>query len=164
MFTSPTYGQLNMEQIAEHILQFYRTHVQYGEAIDIIVGTDSQNFSDTKMVNVITVVCHGHGGIFFYHIHHLHRLNDVVAKLYTETEESLKITAELVQILESNPQYEELYLHCSISIHVDAGNSQSGKTRELIPQLVGWITACGYDCAVKPDSFAASSIADKISK
>ena len=38
------------------------------------------------------------------------------------------------------------------------------KTKELIPELVGWIKSCGYDCEVKPDSFVASSIADKISK
>ncbi|MBR4734133.1 MAG: hypothetical protein IK081_15370, partial [Lachnospiraceae bacterium] len=36
--------------------------------------------------------------------------------------------------------------------------------KELIPGLVGWIKACGYDCKVKPESYAASSIADRISK
>ena len=57
-------------------------------------------------------------------------------------------------------KYEEMYLNCPIAIHVDAGNSRNGKTRELIPELVGWIRACGYDCSVKPDSFVASTISD----
>ena len=48
--------------------------------------------------------------------------------------------------------------------HIDAGWSPNGKTKELIPGLVGWIKACGYDCEVKPDAFVASTIADKISK
>ena len=57
-----------------------------------------------------------------------------------------------------------MYLSCPIAIHVDAGNSDIGKTKELIPELVGWIRACGYDCEVKPDSFVASTIADRLSK
>jgi unsaturated chondroitin disaccharide hydrolase len=61
-------------------------------------------------------------------------------------------------------KYEEMYLNCPIAIHVDAGNSTNGKTKELIPELVGWIRACGYDCQVKPESFVASTIADRISK
>ena len=55
-------------------------------------------------------------------------------------------------------------ISASFVIHVDAGNSPDGKTRELIPDIVGWIRSCGYDCVVKPDSYTASSIADRISK
>ena len=55
-------------------------------------------------------------------------------------------------------------MNCHFSIHIDAGHSNHGKTKDLIPELVGWIKSCGYDCEVKPDSFVASSIADKISK
>ena len=56
------------------------------------------------------------------------------------------------------------FLTCPIIIHVDAGNSVKGKTRALIPELVGWIRACGYDVRTKPESFVASTIADRISK
>ena len=66
--------------------------------------------------------------------------------------------------MEKDERYEEMYLSCPISIHVDAGNSPKGKTRELIPGLVGWIRASGYDCCTKPESFVASTIADRISK
>ena len=66
--------------------------------------------------------------------------------------------------MEDNKECEEVYLNSTFSIHVDAGKSDNGKTKELIPELVGWIKSCGYDCEVKPESFVASSIADKISK
>ena len=81
-----------------------------------------------------------------------------------ETQESLKTAEELVDVLGGNEKYEEMYFSCPIAIHVDAGNSPKGKTKELIPELVGWIKACGYDCCVKPDSFVSSSIANRISK
>ena len=122
MFKSPTYGMLHIEQIPDKILTFYMDHEKYDAPVHIIVGTDSQNFDDTKIVSVVAVICEGHGGIFFYEISRRALIRD------------------------------------------DAGNSRNGKTRELIPELVGWIKACGYDCSVKPDSFVASTIADRLSK
>ena len=61
-------------------------------------------------------------------------------------------------------KYADLYLNCNFVIHVDAGHSDRGKTKTLIPELIGWIKASGFDCVVKPNSFAASSVADKLSK
>ena len=113
---------------------------------------------------MICVIAAGHGGIFFYEITHQPLIRDVRTKLQVETNDSLKVAEELVGIMESDGKYEEMYLNCPIAIHVDAGNSKNGKTRELIPELVGWIKACGYDCSVKPDSFVASTIADRLSK
>ena len=145
MFKSPTYGKLHIEQIPDKILTFYLDHTKYDAPVHIIVGTDSQNFDDTKIVSVVAVICEGHGGMFFYEITRRALIRDVRTK-------------------ENDKKYEEMYLNCPIAIHVDAGNSRNGKTRELIPELVGWIRACGYDCSIKPDSFVASTIADRISK
>lgn len=114
------------------------------------------------MVNVIAITCEGHGGIFFYRVTRKDLIRDVRSKLHAETNESLEIAMELTKIIEEG--YEELWNKTLFSIHIDAGKSEIGKTKELIPELVGWIRACGYNCEIKPDSYAASSIADKISK
>ncbi|MCR5685310.1 MAG: ribonuclease H-like YkuK family protein, partial [Lachnospiraceae bacterium] len=71
---------------------------------------------------------------------------------------------KLLEILESEKVYEELYTKTTFTIHVDAGKSPDGKTKELIPAIVGWIKSQGFECEIKPDSFVASSIADRISK
>ena len=164
MYKSPTYGKLSIEQIPDKILMFYNDHLKYEAQTQIIIGTDSQNFDRTKIVSVIAVVCEGHGGIFFYEITHQPLIRDVRTKLHVETNDSLRVAETLVEAMENSGKYEEMYVNCPIAIHVDAGNSTSGKTRELIPELVGWIKACGYDCSVKPDSFVASTIADRLSK
>ena len=130
----------------------------------IVIGTDSQNHSQTKVVSVVCIVCNGHGGIFFYEITQEPLVKDVRRKLHIETNESLRVATHLVDLLEHNDEFSEMYLECPISIHVVAGNSSKGKTKELIPEIVGWIKACGYDVKVKPDSFCASSIADRLSK
>ena len=54
------------------------------------------------------------------------------------------------------------YTGIQFSIHVDAGFK--GPTKEVIPEIVGWVKSLGYDVHVKPESFVASSIADKLSK
>lgn len=164
MFRSQTYGNIEIENIPEKIRIYYEQMKKFDSSFKIIVGTDSQNFSDTKMVTVIAVICEGHGGIFFYEITRQPIIRDVRTKLHVETNESLRIATKLVGLMEDNKEYEEVYLNSTFSIHVDAGKSDKGKTKELIPELLGWIKSCGYDCEVKPDSYVASSIADKISK
>ena len=163
MFTSPTYGKLNIRDIPEKIRLFYENHEQLGAPVQIIVGTDSQNFDQTKIVSVIAVICEGHGGIFFYEVTRKPVIRDVRTKLHEETNDSLQVAEQLVGIMENEQKYEEMYLNCPISIHFYAGNSANGKTKELIPELVVWIKDCGYDCRVNPDSFVASNISDRIS-
>lgn len=163
MFRSNTYGDLELEQIPSKIKDYMEKTKHFGCPYLIVVGTDSQNFDNTKIVSVVAVTCAGHGGIFFYEVNRIHRINDVRTKLTEETSRSLDIMTSLVEIMEGD-EFKELRDNASLAIHVDAGWSDTGKTKELIPMLVGWIKACGYDCQVKPESFASSAIADRISK
>lgn len=162
MFISPTYGEVNMEQVIELMREFYDRNKQYGTNFGVVVGTDSQNFDKTKMVSVILIQCEGHGGIYFYKIENINRIQNVAEKLNYETHLSLEYANILLnKMMELD---EELFSNISFAIHIDAGNNPKGKTKELIPSLVGWIHSCGYECCVKPNSYAASSIANKISK
>lgn len=161
-FISPTYGEIEFSKILEIMKDYYNKNKEYGN-FNIVIGTDSQNFSDTKVVSVIVLQCEGHGGIYFYKIERVNRIQDVRVKLNYETSKSLEYADKLLEKLNTT-EYKELYNNIKFSIHVDAGNSDLGKTKDLIPGIIGWIHGCGYNCSVKPDSYAASSIADKISK
>ena len=123
---------------------------------DLTIGTDSQNHSRTKVVNVIALHEVGAGGIFFYQVHYLNRIHDLRTKIYQETKESLQVANDLADALFEND------LMPNIVIHADIG--KRGKTKETIAEIVGWVTAEGFECRIKPDSYAASTIADKISK
>ena len=163
MYQSATYGNLEIEQIPEKIKDYFEKMKHFDVPFKMTVGSDSQTFDTLKLVNVIAVICEGHGGIFFYEVTRLPRTNDVRQKLTTETNESLQAMMTLTSILEQDG-YKELRDRLSVAIHIDAGWNPDGKTKELIPGLVGWIRACGYDAEVKPDAYVASTIADKISK
>lgn len=161
---SPTYGRVSIEKVADLINLYYQNNKHFGAEFNLTIGTDSQNFSDTKVVVVIAMRCIGHGGIYFYEVMHVNKIQNVKQKLNFETSLSLDMANSIMNILENNQKYEELYLNSNFAIHVDAGHSQEGKTKEVIPEIVGWIKSCGFECVVKPDSYAASSIADRISK
>lgn len=164
MFRTGCGQEIEFSEIGMLMKKFYDRTKGFDSEYEIIIGTDSQNHSQTKVVSVICIVCHGHGGVFFYEVTKEDLIMDVRQKLHVETNESLTLATKLVDMLESDDAFAEMYLDCPISIHVDAGNSPKGKTRELIPEIVGWIKACGYDAKVKPDSYCASSIADRITK
>ncbi len=165
MFNSQTYGQVDIEGAAKGLLDFYKRTEQFDELFEITIGTDSQTFSkETKVVSVIAAHREHHGGIFFYETTNIDKLTDIRRKLTEETMRSLNTATALTEALEKDGKYDKLREDSLISIHVDAGWSDKGKTKELIPGLIGWIKACGYCAEVKPDSYAASSIADKISK
>lgn len=164
MYISETYGKLNIEQIPEKLKDFYDKMKSYDTGIQIIIGTDSQTSHDTKIVNVIAIICEGHGGIYFYETSHVDKIMDLRQKLYKETELSLNAADRLLESIESEKKYEELFDNTTFTIHVDAGKTEKSKTRELIPAIVGWIKGQGYESCVKPDSFVASTIADRISK
>lgn len=164
MFHTGSNKEIEFKNIPDAIKEYYDKNIGFTSDISILIGTDSQNFDITKCVSVICVVAKGRGGIFFYEISKIPIIRDVRRKLHVETNDSLNLATQLVDLLDSDKKYEEVFLHCPISIHVDAGNSEKGKTKMLIPELVGWIKACGYDAKTKPDSFVASTIADRISK
>lgn len=158
---SPTYGKCSDEKMIGIIVNYIRSNCKTSEGFNFVVGTDSQNYSDTKMVVVIAVQNVGHGGIFFYDILRIKRMSNIRQKLFYETNLSLKYANKLIPEVEKYCR-EMNFDHVNFCIHVDVG--KKGKTNQLIPELVAWVKACGYDCKIKPDSFAASSIADKISK
>ena len=131
---------------------------------NVVVGTDSQNFDKTKVVVVIALHDVGHGGIFFYDVIHVTRLNSVGEKLIFETQTSLEYAQWFMTELDSYCKETgfEYSTHFKFSIHVDAG--MNGPSKQTISTIVGWIRSCGYEVVIKPDSFAACGIANKISK
>ena len=51
---SQTYGQVTLDKAIKIINDFYLKNKECERPFHIVVGTDSQNFEDTKVVAVIT--------------------------------------------------------------------------------------------------------------
>jgi predicted RNase H-related nuclease YkuK (DUF458 family) len=157
---SYTYGELDIGQVADIIIKYIQS--QENE-YHIYVGTDSQNHAKTKMVSVIAVHRVGHGGIFFFDVKMLPKIKTVREKLLTETQYSLEWADKLLKEFEQKEESTGFdYTLIPFTLHVDAGFG--GPSKDVIKEITGWLEAMGYDYEIKPDSVAAASIADKISK
>ncbi|MBC2581190.1 ribonuclease H-like YkuK family protein [Clostridium sp. DJ247] len=122
----------------------------------ITVGTDSQNYDVTKIVVVVAVWRVGGGGIFFYDTKRVNKISNLRQKIFYETSLSIELAEKLLN------KFNEENFPCDMSIHVDIGNN--GATSQMIPEIIGWVNSCGFNCNIKPYSYAASSIANKYSK
>lgn len=157
---SITYGEVSVIEIAEIIK---KTYLEKQGNYKVVVGTDSQNRETTKVVTVIAVYNVGHGGFFFYEAHKTQSpIKNLRQKLVYETQMSIELADNLMNELETVSDMIFDYTDIEYCIHVDAG--YNGDTKALINELTSWVHACGYPCEIKPDSFTASTIADRLSK
>jgi predicted RNase H-related nuclease YkuK (DUF458 family) len=160
---SPTYGNITFQQLVDIIANYIQRNGT-DHLYELAIGTDSQNFADTKVVLAITLMNPGNGGIFFYQVQRIRKINNVREKITFETTQSLACAQTLLDEAEKYAVRTGFNIqdHIHFVIHVDAG--PNGKSRETIDGICGWVKACGYDVVTKPRSYATSSVANKISK
>ncbi len=162
-FKRPSGEIVDNKQIIEIITNYILADLD--ASYEFTVGTDSQNFDRTKMVEVIAVHRIGKGGIFFYNIDFIRKISSLRQKITEETQRSLSIADGLVEQLELSLIEHDIDINdldIRFQIHCDIG--QDGKTRILIKEITSWVTSLGYTCLIKPDSYTASGIANKYSK
>ena len=163
LFRNMSQQNITFDMVADKIVNWINQE-PYREYV-LAIGTDSQTSVDTKVVLSITLHRLYNGGIFFLHtIHHkAYRHNQLHQKLYEETQASLDTAEILIEKLKNRGldiQNKSSNIH--LQIHMDIG--ENGPTKKYIQELEGWVRAVGYDYEIKPNSYAASTIADKYSK
>lgn len=153
MFQSPTYGEVNLPEIHTLIQKFIQSDPE--KQYELVIGTDSQpNEIQVEFVTAIVVHRKGSGGIYFYTRQTRRKKYVLRERMYEEASLSLIAANELLTELKSDGvgKYD-------VEIHVDIG--QVGKTKDMITEIVGMIRGSGYEVKTKPDSYAASKVADK---
>ena len=136
---------------------------------DITVGTDSQNHKMTRMVEVVAVCRIGDGGIFFFRREDIPKIRVLKEKIVEETNRSIEnatgfIDALQEELLEDNIDLDIMFDEDRLSFAVHADIGRRGKTKELIKEICAWIEASGFEARIKPDSYAASGVANMLSK
>ena len=80
-------------------------------------------------------------------------------RIYYEVSRSLETASKLTAKLAEENYLDE---NLNVQIHVDVGNK--GPTNNIIKEVVGMVVGSGYEAMIKPESYAASSVADKHTK
>ena len=154
-FNSSNGQQLDIKSVVAELTKFLKD--DSGCFYKIIIGTDSKIGSDLQADFVTAVVVHrvGKGGRYFWRRidpgKKFHTLRD---RIWEEVIYSLEIAknmfSELQRITTSKYDFE---------VHVDIGTK--GATKALIQEVTGMIRATQFSFKTKPDSYAASSVADR---
>ncbi len=154
-FNSSLGIQLNAEQVSREIVNFMNEKPDY--EYKVTLGTDSEKDPDNHADFVTAIVVHrvGNGGRYFW------RRIDGSEKYHTLRN---RITQEVLISLDIAKYFLEVMKHVGapkfdFEIHVDVG--ENGATRMLIQELVGMIRANNFEVRTKPDSYAASKVADR---
>ncbi|MBI5018825.1 ribonuclease H-like YkuK family protein [Candidatus Gottesmanbacteria bacterium] len=154
MFQSPTFGEVELPGVRTHIIDFLSKDP--ASVYQIIVGTDSQPHNGSGVDFVTAIVVHrvGNGGIYFWKRLVNKKPYVLRQRMYEEATMSLAMAEEVVELLRDDgiTKYD-------IEIHVDIG--ASGPTREMISEIIGMIRGSGFPVKMKPDSYAASKVADR---
>ncbi len=155
LFTTSGDGRLTAEQVVTAMAAFMRESSEH--AYKVTIGSDSEAMADKRADFVTAIVIHrvGNGGIYFYRRivgdKKFHTLRD---RIYTEVLLSLEIAHHFLRVAK-----EAALPHFDFEIHVDVGTE--GATRSMLQELVGMIRANNFVAKTKPDSYAASKVADR---
>ncbi len=154
MFQSPTFGELQLPQVREKILAFLATEPE--RHYQLVVGTDSQPHNGSGVDFVTAIVVHriGSGGIYFWKRIVNKKQYVLRQRMYEEAAMSLEMAETVLALL-----HKDGITKYDVEIHVDIG--KFGDTRDMINEIVGMIRGSGYTVKVKPDSYAASKVADR---
>lgn len=156
-FHSPTRGILTLEEVARDLQQEVEAHPQ--DKFRLIIGSDSQPKAHLQSVTFVTaVILHrlGKGARYYVHREHQQHIYSLRQRMFTEAAYSLQVGGQLSEYLQNRADQWQL------EVHLDIG--ERGATKQLIREIVSWITANGYEARIKPDSFGASKVADRYTK
>jgi hypothetical protein len=152
-----------MEEVIQELFDYINERPE--NTYEIIVGCDSSSSQEPNFPLAIVVLRIGEGGRFF-----LKRIEYKGRKFFsykTRILEEVFLSCQMAVYLRENFEKKikssdkrNLKYHLRY-IHADVG--ENGKTRDMIREVTGLIKGNGFEAKIKPDSFAASNVADRFS-
>ena len=147
MWLDPSGNQRDLNEIVNLI----------DDSCEVFVGSDSQLTSGMWIfASVICLYWPGHGGKYFFKRDK--RVKSTYAcledRLLSEVHSSVTIADE---IRKTKPQLQ-------INVHADIASSPKNKSHKVAKIAQSYITGMGFSPTIKPDAWAAATIADKLTK
>jgi predicted RNase H-related nuclease YkuK (DUF458 family) len=152
-FFTSTGEKVQADRLIESIRAFVseKTDAKY----KIIIGTDSLalNAGATDFVTALVVQRVGNGGKYFWRRIAQEPVFNFRDRIIKEVVLSLGAATQILELLK------ELDFAFEFEVHVDVG--PNGRTSALISEVTGMIRSYNFLFKTKPESYAASSVADK---
>ena len=128
------------------------------------MGCDSSSEEEPNFPVAVVILRHKEGGRFFLKkVHYPKRIfgswrQRILEEVCLSCALGMELREKLQKSAEKFPElnYEFRY------IHADVG--ENGRTKDMIKEVVGLIRGNGFEPKIKPESYAASVVADRYSK
>ena len=140
-------AQFNLLEIIEIIRKFPNAQIH--------IGTDS-HFKTGHLIFATVIAIHDPGLCSRYFFKRTKKTSNKIqtplrARLLKEVQDSIETANRVREIIGDKR---------SISVHADISENKMNKSSVVSEQAKNWIYAMGFDCKLKPISWASSSIAD----
>jgi len=149
-YHNPTKGLLSLQETIQEIKDFIATDTE--SEYTLVVGSDSEDDVEIDFITAIVVHRVGRGGRYFWKSTPLPRFKTLRDRIWQEALLSLETARELLAILGED-------FTPALEIHVDIGTN--GPTKKMIQEVVGMIRGSGFVVRIKPEAYAAASVADR---
>jgi predicted RNase H-related nuclease YkuK (DUF458 family) len=182
VFHSPTKGAIDLNRVIYELIDYKKENLE--AKYKIVIGTDSEvKEKGIEFVCVVAVHRIGKGGRYFWSRIYEERKLDLRNRIYQEAVISLALAGALLEkelefhkmrvdmgqsitdifkMLEKeskNGSNQEIIFTNELEIHVDIG--QNGPTREMIKEIIGMVKGSGFFVKIKPEAYAAATLADR---
>jgi len=145
---------MNVNQVVSEISRFI--FKDKNRHYKIIIGSDSDGHAKAMTDFVTAIVVHrvGNGGRYFWRRIELPKFHTMRDRIIQEVLLSLEVAKEVLINLKTFevPQFD-------FEIHVDIG--ENGATKVMMQEVTGMIRAYNFEARTKPESYAATKVADR---
>lgn len=163
-FFNPTKGKIKSDQIIQEVINYLLEKPE--KIYEIVVGCDSSSGEEPFFPVVLVVLRKGEGGRFF-----IKKITYQKKKFFNWKQRILEevfLSCQLALFLKENLEKNIIKLNLKDKlnyqfryIHADIGHN--GETRDMIKEVISLIKGNGFEAKIKPESFAASTVADRFS-
>ncbi len=161
-FFNPTKGYIDFSEVLNEIFFYFQERPE--KFYEVVLGCDSSSQKEPFFPVAIVILRRGEGGRFFLKkIKYRHRKfynhqQRILEEVFLSCQMALVIKDRLNNEIRGkipNLKLEFKYIHADVGIN--------GLTRDMIKEVVGLIKGNGFEAKIKPESFAATIVADRYS-
>jgi uncharacterized protein len=145
---------MTVNEVVRTIVDFMKAEPQ--RRYKVTIGTDSELLAGKSADFVTAIVVHrvGNGGRYFWRRFELGKFHTLRDRIIKEVLISIEVAEKVLAELKKSPLPE-----FDFEIHADIG--ENGPTKAMIQEVVAMIRGNNFQVRTKPESYAASNVADR---
>jgi len=155
LFNTSVGGKIDGHEVAKEVVNFMTS--DKSRRYKLFIGSDYEGHAVENTDFVTAVVVHrvGNGGRYFWRRTELKKFHTLRDRIIQEVLLSLDTAKEILENLREFKNLPDF----DFEIHIDVG--EKGPTKTIIQEVIGMVRAYNFEARIKPESCAATNVADR---